>query len=175
MYTIIAQVFSIAASTFAEVSVVIFLVHLMGVVAKRTHLIFLWMLCALLVVLNILAIIIVICFYVPPEARRDPNIKGKCIDYNFQIVVADIQSRSNALMDVLVAIFPVFLISKLNSNTKTKISFGAVATIIEIISIAKSHHADITWAWAPLTLWYTAEIRKYPRNINAQFPIPLNH
>ncbi|KAF2968672.1 hypothetical protein GQX73_g4915 [Xylaria multiplex] len=166
-YTIIAPVFSIAASTFAKLSVIVFLIRLMGMVATRRHIVTAWALCVVLVALNIFAIVIIVCYCVPPAAQWDPSIKGKCIDYSFQIIVADIQSGYNAFIDFLVAVLPTLIIRKLNINLKMKISlcglmggaaFGAVATIVKIVTIKNSDHVDITWAWAPVTLWYTAEM-----------------
>ncbi|KAI0389023.1 hypothetical protein F5Y17DRAFT_157860 [Xylariaceae sp. FL0594] len=84
-YTIIAPVFSILASTFAKLSVTILLFRLMGMVANKPQLVTAWALCILLVALNISAIVVIICFCVPPAAQWDPEIKGKCINYNSQI------------------------------------------------------------------------------------------
>ncbi|KAI1810419.1 hypothetical protein GGS20DRAFT_567629 [Poronia punctata] len=166
-YTLIAPVFSIVASSFAKISVVVFLFRLLGMVAQRRHHAIAWILCAVLVALNIFAIAIILFFCVPPEAQWNPKVKGRCISDQFLIIVGNTQSAYNALMDLLVAIAPVFVISKLNINRRMKISlcglmggaaFGSIATILKITNLAHSDHSDLTWAWAPVTLWYTAEM-----------------
>ncbi|KAJ8131045.1 hypothetical protein O1611_g2584 [Lasiodiplodia mahajangana] len=77
-------------------------------------------------------------------------------------------SAYNALVDIIVAIFPILFITKLNIAPKMKIGlsilmggsiFAAGATIVKIYLLKDlDKHADVTWYWAPISLWYTAEV-----------------
>ncbi|ETS73454.1 hypothetical protein PFICI_14400 [Pestalotiopsis fici W106-1] len=116
-----------------------------------------------------MAIVIIVRFCQPAGAQWDPNIKGVCMDANVQAALGDIQAAYNAFMDIVVALFPPFVIKKLNMSTKMKVGlciimgggvFAAMCTIIKTWLISKNlaNHDDITYSWAPITLWYTAEM-----------------
>ncbi|RWA09267.1 hypothetical protein EKO27_g5828 [Xylaria grammica] len=119
-YTIVSPAFSIVSSTSSKISILIFLVRLMGVTAKRWHLIFLWGLCAVLIILNVIAIVVIVRFCDPPHKQWQPWVPGTCIDPQIHAAGA--------------TIVKVYLLKDLDK------------------------HADITWYWAPITLWYTAEM-----------------
>ncbi|KAI0536333.1 hypothetical protein GGR58DRAFT_475676 [Xylaria digitata] len=123
-YTILAPGFSIVSSTSSKISILIFLVRLMGVAAKRWHLFFLWGLCAVLIVLNVIAIIFIVRFCDPPQKQWQPWVPGTCINPQVQRDIGFIQSSYNALMDVIVAIFPAVFITKLKISRKMKIGLS---------------------------------------------------
>ncbi|KAI0878085.1 hypothetical protein GGS24DRAFT_509119 [Hypoxylon argillaceum] len=167
-YTIIAPVFSIISSTSSKISILIFLVRLTGLSAKRWHLYFLWGTCAILIVLNILATVVIVRFCDPPQKQWQPWLPGTCLEPQVQRDIGFFQSAYNALVDVIVAIFPALFITKLNITTRMKIGlsllmggsvFAAGATIVKIYLLKDlDKHSDITWYWAPISLWYTAEM-----------------
>ncbi|KAI0388872.1 hypothetical protein F5Y17DRAFT_172175 [Xylariaceae sp. FL0594] len=164
-YTIIAPVLSIVSSGSTKISILVFLVRLMGMTAKRWHYVFLGALCAIMVALNVTAIGVIVGFCRPAAKQWDPSLPGSCINPRSQLVTGYIQSGYNVLMDVIVAIFPVSFIRKLNLNKRTKIGlcclmgggiFAAVATSIKVYLLKDlDKHGDITWYWAPITQWYT--------------------
>ncbi|KAI0114522.1 hypothetical protein GGR51DRAFT_449387 [Nemania sp. FL0031] len=164
-YTILAPTLSIISSTSSKISILIFLVRLTGMSAKRWHLYFLWGTCAILVVLNILAIVVIIRFCDPPQKQWQPWLPGTCLDPQIQQYIGFIQSAYNALVDIIVAIFPILFITKLNIAPRMKIGlsilmggsiFAAGATIVKIYLLKDlDKHADVTWYWAPISLWYT--------------------
>ncbi|GAW12980.1 hypothetical protein ANO14919_023560 [Xylariales sp. No.14919] len=166
-YTIVSPAFSIVSSTSSKISILIFLVRLMGVTAKRWHLIFLWGLCAVLIILNVIAIVVIVRFCDPPHKQWQPWVPGTCIDPQIQRYIGIIQSSYNALMDVIVAIFPAVFITKLKITRRMKVGlsllmsgsvFAAGATIVKVYLLKDlDKHADITWYWAPITLWYTKQ------------------
>lgn len=78
-YTIINPIPSIIASACGKVSVLIFLLRLMGHAAKRWHLIMLWTACALMVCINVFAIVIIVGFCYPAVAIWDPSVQGSCM------------------------------------------------------------------------------------------------
>ncbi|KAI1378728.1 hypothetical protein F4677DRAFT_443216 [Hypoxylon crocopeplum] len=167
-YTIIAPVMSIISSSSSKISIMIFLIRLMGMTAKKWHLYFLWGLSAILVALNIFAIVLIIRFCDPPARQWDKSLPGTCIDPKLQLYGGAIQSAYNALLDIIVAAFPALFITKLNITRKMKVGlcflmsgsvFAAAATIMKVYLIKDlDKHSDITWFWAPITLWYTAEM-----------------
>ncbi|KAJ2990353.1 hypothetical protein NUW58_g2995 [Xylaria curta] len=167
-YTILAPNLSIVSSTCGKISVLIFLVRLVGLSAKRWHLYFLWGLCAILIAFNIVAIVFIIRFCDPPQKQWQPWLPGTCLNPEIQRNVGFVQSAYNALVDVIVAIFPALFIMRLKMTLRTKIGlsvlmgggiFAAGATIVKIYLLKDlDKHSDITWYWAPITLWYTAEM-----------------
>ncbi|RYP42861.1 hypothetical protein DL768_010176 [Monosporascus sp. mg162] len=164
-YTIIAPVMSMISSGSSKISILIFLTRLMGITVKKWQIIFLWGLCALLVILNVFAIVFYLRFCDPPAKQWDPSIPGTCINPNHLLRTALVQSSYNALMDIIVAIFPALFITKLNITLKMKVGLcflmggsilAAAATIAKIYLIKKLyHHVGFTWFWAPIALWYT--------------------
>ncbi|KAI0405971.1 hypothetical protein F4802DRAFT_560164 [Xylaria palmicola] len=167
-YTIIAPVLSIISSTSSKISILIFLVRLVGVSTKKWQLYFLWGLTAILVSFNIVAIVVIVRFCDPPEKQWKPWVPGTCLNLKAQQYIGFIQSGYNALMDIIVAIFPALFITRLRISSKMKVGlsvlmggsvFGAAATIVKIYLLRDlDKHSDITWYWAPIALWYTAEM-----------------
>ncbi|KAK6858358.1 hypothetical protein PG995_006057 [Apiospora arundinis] len=167
-YTVMAPPFSVISSAFGKISILIFLLRLMGVVADRWHMRVVWGLCILLVLLDILAIVATIGFCVPAERIWDSTVDGHCMPLRAQVIIGSVQTSYNALMDLILAIFPTLFITKLNINRKMKIGlcllmgggiFAAAATIVKVYMMQSiDQHDDLTWSWAPITLWYTAEM-----------------
>ncbi|KAI0474414.1 hypothetical protein F4859DRAFT_91758 [Xylaria cf. heliscus] len=87
-YTILAPSFSIISSTSSKISILIFLVRLVGMSAKKWHLYFLWGLCAVLVAFNITAIVLIIRFCDPPQKQWKPWLPGTCLNPQIQYVLA---------------------------------------------------------------------------------------
>ncbi|GAP83311.2 putative integral membrane protein [Rosellinia necatrix] len=141
----------------------------MGMAAKRWHLCFLWGLSVILILLNILAIVLIIRLCDPPQKQWEPSIPGTCLNPIILEYAGLVQSSYNALMDIVVAIFPALFITKLSVSRKTKIGlsllmgggvFAAGATVVKVYLLKDIDKlSDITWYWAPISLWYTAEVR----------------
>ncbi|KAI1401016.1 hypothetical protein F4819DRAFT_487080 [Hypoxylon fuscum] len=167
-YTVIAPVLSIISSSSSKISILIFLIRLMGITANRWHIYFLWGMGALLVLLNIMAIVVILRFCSPVAFQWDKSIDGTCINPNIQLYSAATQSAYNALLDIIVAIFPATFITKLNTTRKMKVGlfvlmgggfFASAATMVKVYLIKDlDKHGDITWFWAPIALWFTAEM-----------------
>ncbi|KAI1751275.1 hypothetical protein F4782DRAFT_187969 [Xylaria castorea] len=134
-YTILAPTFSIISSTSSKISILIFLIRLMGMSAKRWHIYFLWGLCALLVTFNSIAILLIVRFCDPPQKQWKPWLPGKCLDPEVQQYVAFVQSAYNALMDIIVAVFPALFISQLRITRRMKIGLSALmgGSILSVI------------------------------------------
>ena len=74
----------------------------------------------------------------------------------------------DAVMDLLCAVYPVFLLRSLQMKARTKWGlilvmgggvFAAAATFVKVAMMTEvANVADITYAWAPIAVWYQAEI-----------------
>ncbi|KAI1774670.1 hypothetical protein F4818DRAFT_452150 [Hypoxylon cercidicola] len=167
-YSTIAPVMSIISSSSSKVSIFIFLLRLMGMTVKRRHLYFLWGLCILMAMLNLMAIVLLLRFCSPTAYQWDKSLHGTCIDPEIQVRAGIIQSGYNAFVDIILAVFPMTFITKLNISRKMKVGlcfmmggtiFAAACTIVKAYLIKNlDQQQDITWYWASITLLYTAEM-----------------
>jgi hypothetical protein len=82
MYTYLAPSISIVASTFGKVSMVLFLVRILGNSAKQLHLWFLYSVTFVMIGLNIFAIGILLGGCSPMQRAWIPNLPGTCINPN---------------------------------------------------------------------------------------------
>jgi hypothetical protein len=82
MYTYLAPSISIVASTFGKVSMVLFLVRLLGQSAKQLHLWFLYSVTFVMIGLNIFAIGILLGGCSPMQRAWIPNLAGTSINSN---------------------------------------------------------------------------------------------
>lgn len=83
-YTVIAPSLSIVSTTFGKLSALTLLVRLMGMTAQRWHLVVLWVICGIMVALNIFAVIIIVGFCYPAPKQWDPSIDGWCMSLDVQ-------------------------------------------------------------------------------------------
>lgn len=83
MYTYIAPAVSIVAATFGKVSMVLFLVRLLGHSASRRHLWFLYSITVIMVGLNIFAMGILLGGCLPMLKAWIPTTPGTCINPKF--------------------------------------------------------------------------------------------
>ncbi|KAI1761230.1 hypothetical protein GGR53DRAFT_469520 [Hypoxylon sp. FL1150] len=167
-YTILAPVISIISSSSSKISIFIFLLRLMGMTAKRWHIYFLWGVCILMVVINIVAITLM-CLSCDPTAPQDEkSLDVLCQNPTIQVYGGTIQAAYNALVDVILAVFPMTFITRLNISRRMKIGLCFMmggSVVATAATIAKAYlrknvanHQDITWFWAPVTLLYTVEM-----------------
>ena len=79
MYTYVAPSISIVASTFGKISMVLFLVRLLGYSAKRRHIWFLYSVTVIMVGLNVFAIGVLLGGCSPMQKAWIPTTPGTCI------------------------------------------------------------------------------------------------
>ncbi|KAI9046000.1 uncharacterized protein KD926_005945 [Aspergillus affinis] len=167
-YTVIAPNFSMVSTTTGKISVVIFLLRLMGPTASAWRRWFLYILTVVSIGMNILAVIVVMGFCRPAEKIWRPETPGSCFSLQLQLVAGTAQASYNAFSDLALAIFPVFVFWKVQLAMRLKVAviavmgagvFAAAATLTKAILLKNlPAHADITWSWAPITIWYTIEM-----------------
>ncbi|PGH27027.1 hypothetical protein AJ80_01212 [Polytolypa hystricis UAMH7299] len=167
-YTVIAPNFSIVSTTTGKISIVIFLMRLMGQAATQPRKWFLYILTVLSIILNVMCIVVLMGFCIPAERIWNQSVPGKCMSLQLQLVIGLIQASYNAFTDLALAIFPAFIYWTVQLPIKMKIGvlsvmsagvFAAAATIVKCVLLKNlPDQQDITWAWAPITLWYSAEM-----------------
>lgn len=79
-YTYVAPSISIVASTFGKVSMVLFLIRLLGHSARKRHLWFLWSVTLIMILLNVFAIGILLGGCSPMRKAWIPTTPGTCIN-----------------------------------------------------------------------------------------------
>ncbi|KAI2640264.1 hypothetical protein GGS21DRAFT_488025 [Xylaria nigripes] len=167
-YSILASAVHFLSSTSSKISILIFLVRLIGMSAKRWHIVFLWALGITLTSLNILAAVVTVCFCDPPQKQWEPSLPGTCLPPYIQLYIGFIQGAYSALTDIVVAVSPALFITQLNITPKMKLGlsllmgggiFAAGAAIAKTYYIMDgARRADITYNWTVTSLWYTAEM-----------------
>lgn len=137
MYTYVAPAVSIVAATFGKVSMVLFLVRLLGYSAKKRHLWFLYSVTFVVVGLNAFAMGILLGGCSPMQKSWIPTIPGTCIspkyfEYGGRIQASKAIFRTtcgrsmltcvvwNAIMDLTTALFPVYMVWRLQMKKSTK-------------------------------------------------------
>ncbi|OQE47250.1 hypothetical protein PENCOP_c001G04670 [Penicillium coprophilum] len=167
-YTVIAPNFSVISTTTGKISVTIFLLRLMGQSASAPRRWFLYILMAVSIAWNVLAIVAIIGFCRPSERIWNPKVEGSCFSLNFQLVAGISQAAFNAFNDLALALFPAYIFWRVQLAFKMKFAiisvmgagiFAAAATVVKCILLKNlPAHADITWSWADITIWYTIEM-----------------
>ncbi|KAI3205548.1 hypothetical protein CBS147311_3607 [Penicillium roqueforti] len=167
-YTVIAPNFSVVSTTTGKMSVTIFLLRLMGQSASAARRWFLYIMMAVSVAWNVLAIVIIIGFCRPPERIWNPKVDGSCFSLNFQLVAGTSQAAFNAFNDLALAVFPAYIFWHVQLAIKMKVAiisvmgagiFAAAATLVKCVLLKNLPvHSDITWSWADITMWYTIEM-----------------
>ncbi|RAH69139.1 uncharacterized protein BO66DRAFT_376233 [Aspergillus aculeatinus CBS 121060] len=125
-YTVIAPNFSVISTTTGKISVVIFLLRLMGQAATPSKRWFLYVLTIVSIIWNTLAIVAIIGFCRPAEKIWRPETPGECFSLGFQLVLGISQAAFNAFADLALAIFPIAVFWHVRLPLKIKIGVLAV-------------------------------------------------
>ncbi|KAF3042717.1 hypothetical protein E8E12_009062 [Didymella heteroderae] len=107
-----------------------------------------------------------------------PTTPGTCINPNYFEYGGRIQSIWNAIMDLTTALFPVYIVWRLQMRKSTKWGlsflmcggiFAAAATFVKVYYMRDlTNLSDVTYAWSPISLWYMAEV--FVLNIAGSLP-----
>ncbi|PYI36778.1 hypothetical protein BP00DRAFT_385678 [Aspergillus indologenus CBS 114.80] len=125
-YTVIAPNFSVISTTTGKISVVIFLLRLMGQAATPSKRWFLYALTIVSIIWNTLAIVAIIGFCRPAEKIWRPETPGNCFSLGFQLVLGISQAAFNAFADLALAIFPIAVFWHVRLPLKIKLGVLAV-------------------------------------------------
>lgn len=91
-YTILAPNFSVISTTTGKISVVLFLIRVMGQAATKLQRYFLYVVTVISVVVNIMCIVVLIGFCVPAQSIWNPSVPGHCMSLMTQLVIGLIQA-----------------------------------------------------------------------------------
>ncbi|PWY94237.1 hypothetical protein BO94DRAFT_458467 [Aspergillus sclerotioniger CBS 115572] len=127
-YTVIAPNFSMVSTTTGKLSVVVFLLRLMGQTATPAKRWFLYIFSAISVAWNVLAIIAIMGFCRPPQKIWRPEVEGSCFSLEFQLVAGISQASFNAFADLTLAIFPILIFWNIQLPWKMKVGVLAVTS-----------------------------------------------
>ncbi|KAF7518290.1 hypothetical protein PCG10_000530 [Penicillium crustosum] len=125
-YTVIAPNFSVVSTTTGKVSVTIFLLRLMGQSASAPRRWFLYIMMAVSIAWNVLAIVVIIGFCRPPERIWNPKVDGSCFSLNFQLVAGTSQAAFNAFNDLALAVVPAYIFWHVQLASKMKVAIISV-------------------------------------------------
>lgn len=122
-YTVIAVSLDAVSTSFGKLSAVVFLIRLMGIAAPRWQVGAVWVICGVMVALNIWCFFITIGFCYPVARQWDPSVEGWCMDPNLRYELSRaVSSRgsSSALRDS---------VHRLTSSPLSRVTSGyAIAT-----------------------------------------------
>ncbi|OKL59022.1 hypothetical protein UA08_05540 [Talaromyces atroroseus] len=166
-YTLIPPAISLLSAGAAKISIVMFLVRILGSSVEISYKLVLYIPSIIMIGANVFAMVVLLGYCTPPEKAWIPSIPGHCMS----AATLDIGGRAvtvyNAAMDLLCAIFPVFMVWRLNMKTRTKWGLaivmsggivGAIASIVKVVMMSNiKNTADITYSWAPIAIWYMVE------------------
>ncbi|KAF2123876.1 hypothetical protein P153DRAFT_303213 [Dothidotthia symphoricarpi CBS 119687] len=119
-YVYIAPAPCILSSTAAKISMVFFLLRLLGHSATKRHRWVLYIVTGIRVALNVFIIPIIVGQCSPIEKSWKPWVPGKCLDSSWLNIGGRLQAIWNAVVDLVTAIIPVYMVWKLQLKTSTK-------------------------------------------------------
>ncbi|KAL3476017.1 hypothetical protein BJX99DRAFT_270827 [Aspergillus californicus] len=164
-YQLLSQGFHVMSTNWGKVSVALFLIRIIS--AVKQHKMVMYAGIVILSVINLVAVYTIYAQCTPTAKIWDYSIKGTCWPVNAQRNYAYFQGSVSALSDLLLAIYPLFTIQKLQMATNVKfglgfvLSLGVIAMIAAIIKTthlaALTAHTKSTWDMVNLTVWVTVE------------------
>lgn len=162
--------FSTMSACFGKISIALLLMRIDD--RNRSYRIFLWCLIVLLFVVNLLLTIITFAQCTPVyflwDRLAEPNVSyhGSCWNPNVQKNYGYFQGAFSSFSDLVLALFPILIVWKLQMETRLKIGLagvmglGVVATAASIVKTAELKNLstpDFTWNAVNLVYWYMAE------------------
>ncbi|EZF30147.1 hypothetical protein H109_01242 [Trichophyton interdigitale MR816] len=164
-YNWISQGCHVMSTNFGKVSVILFLLRI--VVNSRSQRVFLYTVMAMLMVINSVCVFTIFGQCTPTSRLWDQDIPGYCWPPHYQRDYAFFQGSFSAFSDGLLAIYPIFVIWKLQMSKRTKTCLGCVlalgivamiAAIIKTIFLASlTARSDYTYDTISLTIWTNTE------------------
>ncbi|KAL4933236.1 uncharacterized protein BDV17DRAFT_286914 [Aspergillus undulatus] len=161
----LSQGFHVMSTNWGKVSVAIFLLRIIQKVKHHKPVMYGGI--VLLTVINSVCVYTIYGQCTPTARLWDESVKGSCWDPNVQRNYAFFQGSSSALSDLVLAIYPLFTIWRLQMALKVKIGLGCVlslgiiamiAAIVKTINLASlSARADYPWDTVDLTIWIAIE------------------
>ncbi|QKX55412.1 uncharacterized protein TRUGW13939_02505 [Talaromyces rugulosus] len=167
-YTLIPPAISLLSAGAAKISIVIFLMRILGSSAKLPYKLILYIPTIIMIGANIFAMVVLLGYCTPPQKAWNPSIPGHCMSAETLDIGGRAVTVYNAAMDFLCAFFPIYMVWRLNMKTRTKWGLavvmgggilGAAASLVKVVMMSNiKNTSDITYSWAPIALWYMTEM-----------------
>ncbi|KAL8795389.1 MAG: hypothetical protein Q9195_002130 [Heterodermia aff. obscurata] len=162
----ISQPFAIFTCGTGKISVAFLILRIMAKNKYREW--FLYVLIALLVIINAICVGFIFGQCSPARKLWDQSAPGTCLDPSIQRDVAFFQSSFSTFTDFVLAIFPLIIIWNLQMRPVVKLgmgcamSLGLVATgaaIVKTIQLQQlTARSDYTYETFSLIIWFTTEM-----------------
>ncbi|PTU19741.1 hypothetical protein P175DRAFT_0547648 [Aspergillus ochraceoroseus IBT 24754] len=164
-FQLLSQGFHVMSTNWGKVSVALFLVRIISGVKQHKQVMYAGMI--LLTIINGLGVYTIYGQCTPTAKIWNSNLEGSCWPSDMQRDYAFFQGSVSAFTDLVLAVYPLFTISRLQMATKVKVGLGFVlslgiiamgAAIIKTVHLAAlSSRTDYTWDMIELTIWVTVE------------------
>ncbi|OJJ08288.1 hypothetical protein ASPVEDRAFT_155969 [Aspergillus versicolor CBS 583.65] len=165
-YQVLSQGFHVASTNFGKVSVALFLIRIIGGV--NNHKALLYTLIGVMSLINLGGIISIYAQCTPTRKLWNFDlVEGHCWPEGSQEKYAFFQSSVSAFTDLILAIYPLFTIRRLQMAIKVKLglavvlSLGIIAMIAAIIKTTHlpglTSYKDYSWETVNLTIWVSLE------------------
>ncbi|GAD93328.1 integral membrane protein [Paecilomyces variotii No. 5] len=165
-YEYIGGAWGIISPTLGRISYALFLLSVLWLLTTVRR-IFLWVLIALQVVLNLLALIIIFVQCHPTSRVWNPSVPGYCVSVDVQGDIGFAQGAINTLSDLILTVIGMTVVLHLNVRKWTKVvlavlmglsSIAMAASIVRTIELQKLESTqDFTYETVPFVIWYTLE------------------
>ncbi|KAM5470544.1 hypothetical protein MferCBS49748_002360 [Microsporum ferrugineum] len=164
-YNWISQGFHVASTNWAKVSIMLFLLRVIGHTTRQTPYFYGGMI--FLSAVNFACIYTIYGQCTPVQSLWDHRIKGKCWNPRIQRDFAFFTGAVSATSDLALAVYPVRLISKLQMPLRVKLGLAAIfalgfvavgASVVKTIFLSRlSARADYSWNTIDLVFWLCIE------------------
>ncbi|KAL3474081.1 hypothetical protein BJX99DRAFT_186751 [Aspergillus californicus] len=161
----LSQGFHVMSTNWGKVSIGIFLLRIIQKAKHHEPVMYAGII--LLTIINTVCVYTIYGQCTPTARLWDSEVEGSCWDANTQKNYAFFQGSSSALSDLVLAVYPLFTIWKLQMPLKVKIGLGCVlslgiiamiAAIVKTVNLASlSARADYPWDTVDLTIWIAIE------------------
>ncbi|KAF3480616.1 uncharacterized protein GIQ15_05963 [Arthroderma uncinatum] len=165
-YNWISQGFHVASTNWAKVSIMLFLLRIIGQAKSRQAPYFYGGMIFLSVV-NFVCIYTIYGQCMPVQSLWDHTIKGKCWNPRIQRDFAFFTGAVSAASDLALAIYPICLISSLQMPLRVKLALATIfalgfvavgASIVKTVFLSRlSARADYSWNTIDLVFWLCIE------------------
>lgn len=162
----ISQPFTIFSCGVGKISIAFLLLRIMAKNKFREW--FLYVLIALLVIINAICVSFIFAQCSPTRKLWEPSISGSCMKPYIQRDVGFFQASFSSFSDLVLALFPLIIIWNLQMRRAVKLGLGCAmslgllatgAAIVKTIQLQDlTARGDYTYQTVDLVIWFTTEM-----------------
>ncbi|MCJ1226214.1 hypothetical protein MMC12_002864 [Toensbergia leucococca] len=167
-YSWIGQCFAIMSFAIGKVSIAFFDLRMLERARKRWHVYVLEFFVISVVLANAVTVILILAQCQPLAKLFNPFLKGTCWNRNVVVYFGYFTGGYDALTDIALAVFPIYVISNLQIPRSNKIScsfmvglgpIAAVCAIMKTIQVKENQNTiDFSYTTAQLIIWNIVEM-----------------